>query len=98
LYKLVSSVEKERLKENIMRRNACWGMVTIVVAVLVCGCTWNTYNAKSGSGDPEAPRALFITEKHVAISNIDGKKVFVTARNWWVPVFTKTQASDIPGE
>lgn len=81
-----------------MRRNACWGMVTVIVATIVCGCTWNTYHAKSGTGDAQAPRAVFKPEKNVAISNIDGKRVFVTARNWWVPVATKTMASVMPGK
>lgn len=34
----------------------------------------------------------------MAIGDIDGKDVFVTARNWWVPVVTKTRAAVLPGE
>ena len=34
----------------------------------------------------------------MAISNIDGKNVFVTKRNWWVPIVTKTSAKVLPGE
>jgi hypothetical protein len=69
-----------------------------LVLLLAAGCAVNTFKAKSGSGDPEASRALVKPEKNVAISDIDGKTVFVTARNWWVPIVTKTRASLMPGE
>jgi len=70
-------------------------MTTLLVAG---GCTMSTYKAKTGDGNGTAERALVKPEKNVAISRIDGKTVFVTARNWWVPVVTKTRASLMPGE
>ena len=81
-----------------MRRVICLGYISIMIVLLVSGCALSTFKAKSGSGDPDAARALFKPEKNVAISDVDGKTVFVTARNWWVPVVTKTKASVIPGE
>lgn len=74
------------------------GLVAMVMVMMICGCAASTFKAKSGSGDPEAPRAILMTAKNVAISSIDGKNVFVTARNWWIPIVTKTKASLIPGE
>lgn len=80
-----------------MKKNA-WIIITLLTGLLsVTGCAINTYNAKSGSGDPTAQRAIFAPEKNVAISSIDGNTVFVTARNWWIPVITKTKASVMPG-
>ena len=81
-----------------MRRQIIRGLSMALVLLLAAGCAVNTFKAKSGSGDPEAPRALVKPEKNVAISDIDGKTVFVTARNWWIPVVTKTRASLMPGE
>jgi hypothetical protein len=69
-----------------------------LVLLLMAGCALNTFKARTGSGDPQAPRAIVAPEKNVAISDIDGKTVFVTARNWWVPVVTNTRASLMPGE
>lgn len=74
------------------------GISVATILIMVTGCTMSTFKAKTGSGDPEATRALFTTQKNVAISSIDGKDVFVTARNFWVPVVTKTKASVLPGE
>lgn len=69
-----------------------------VLLLIASGCTTSTFKAKTGAGDSDAPRALFMTQKNIAISNIDGQDVFVTEGNWWVPVVTKTKASVIPGE
>jgi hypothetical protein len=74
------------------------GISAIAIFLMITGCTMSTFKAKTSSEDPESPRALFTTQKNVAISSIDGKNVFVTARNWWVPVVTKTRASVTPGE
>lgn len=74
----------------------CLGAISVLV--LLGGCALNTLKARTGSGDPEAPRAIVAPEKNVAISDIDGRTVFVTARNWWIPVATNTKASLIPGE
>lgn len=81
-----------------MKIHLWMGISIAMIFILVTGCTMSTFKAKTGSGDPEVPRALFMTQKNVAISSIDGKDVFVAARNWWVPVVTKTKASVIPGE
>ena len=69
-----------------------------MLSFCVIGCGLVTVKAKSGSGDPSAPRAVILPEKNVAIKSIDGKKAFVTERNWWVLVVTKTRASVLPGE
>ena len=81
-----------------MKMHLWTGISAVAIFLMITGCTMSTLKAKTGSGDPESPRALFTTQKNVAISSIDGKNVFVTARNWWVPVVTKTRASVIPGE
>lgn len=81
-----------------MKKQTWLWLGAISVFILLSGCALSTFKAKTGSGDLQAPRAIVATDKHVAISHIDGKTVFVTARNWWVPVVTKTKASLIPGE
>ena len=81
-----------------MKRPNNASLAILVAALIATGCALNTYNAKTGSGDPGAPRAIIKTEKDAAISSIDGKTVYVTARNWWVPLVTKTRASVLPGQ
>ncbi len=81
-----------------MQRKIVLTLSLVLVGMLASGCALSTFKAKSGSGDPGATRALVKPEKNVAISDIDGKTVFVTARNWWVPIVTKTRASLMPGE
>lgn len=81
-----------------MQRTVSLSLSIVVFAFMVTGCALNTFKARTGSGDPGAPRALIKTEKDAAISSIDGKTVFVAARNWWVPVVTKTSASVLPGQ
>ena len=70
----------------------------VVVVLVVCGCSANTYKSYGWFKKPEQPPAVFKPDKNVAISNIDGKNVFVTKRNWWVPIVTKTSAELLPGE
>ena len=81
-----------------MQRPVSSCLLIFVLVFMVAGCSLNTFKASTGSGDPGAPRAFIKTEKDAAISSIDGKTVFVTARNWWVPVVTKTSASVLPGQ
>ncbi len=78
-----------------------WTTLAVGLMILLSlfgGCAAVTHKAQTGDGDANAERTLVKPEKNVAISRIDGKTVFVTARNWWVPVVTKTRASLKPGE
>lgn len=81
-----------------MQRPVSLSLSIFVIAFMVSGCALNTFKAKTGSGDPDALRAIIKTGKDAAISSIDGKTVFVTSRNWWVPIVTKTSASVLPGK
>jgi hypothetical protein len=70
-----------------------------VVAILVLGgCGANTYKSYGWFKTPEQPPAIFKPDKNVAINNIDSKNIFVTTRNWWLPIVTKTRAAVLPGE
>jgi hypothetical protein len=78
-----------------------WTTIAIILMTTLLvggGCTMSTYKAETGNGDASTEWVLVKPEKNIAISRIDGKTVFVTARNWWVPVVTKTRASLKPGE
>lgn len=81
-----------------MQRPISSCLTIFVLAFMVAGCALSTYKVKTGSGDPGAPRALIKTGQDAAIGSIDGKTVFITSRNWWVPIVTKTSASVLPGE
>jgi hypothetical protein len=95
----VEDASTETKQENLAMQKKTGIVISIVIIIsMATGCGMSTLTAKTGSGDPAAPRALFMTEKNVAISTIDGKNVFVTARNWWVPAVTKTKASVMPGK
>lgn len=81
-----------------MKKQIWLYLCAITVFIPLSGCALNTFKARTGSGDSQAPRAIVVPEKNVAISDIDGKTVYVTARNWWIPVVTNTKASLIPGD
>lgn len=81
-----------------MIRQKTTTLLALTMAIMVTGCALSTFRARTGTGDSTAHRAILLTENDAAISRIDGKTVFVTSRNWWVPIVTKTRASVIPGE
>jgi len=81
-----------------MQRPISSCLAIFMLAFMVTGCALSTFKAKTGSGDSGAPRAIIKTEKDAAISSIDGKTVFITSSNWWIPLVTKTKASVLPGE